>query len=142
MYAKQQEWKDAIKYFRKALDNKLYPTPHVPYMNIGQVYMAQKEYKKAVGAFREARRFVNQDYIIYQLGTALFEAGNIKEAVKQFQEGVGLAPQNPNMRYSLAVALLKSGKKRSALREFRKVTELAPKTEIARKASDYIKTLR
>jgi len=141
-YSKQQNWKEALKSFRKALENKLYPTPHVPYMNIGQVYMAQKNYAKAAEAFREAKRFVNQDYIIYQLGTALFEAGNIKEAISEFQEGVGLVPQNAAMRYSLALALLKDGNKKAAVREFKKAAELAPKTEIAQKANDYIKTLR
>jgi Tfp pilus assembly protein PilF len=142
VYSKQQNWKEALKSFLKALENKLYPTPHVPYMNIGQVYMAQKNYEKAAEAFREAKRFVNQDYIIYQLGTALFEAGNIKEAISEFEEGVVLVPQNATMRYSLALALLKGGNKKSALREFKKAAELAPKTEIAQKANDYIKTLR
>lgn len=142
VYSKQENWKEALKSFRKALENKLYTTPHVPYLNIGQVYMAQKKYDKAAEAFREAKRFLIQDYTIYQLGTALFEAGNVKEAINEFQEGVGLAPQNAAMRYSLAVAFLKSGNKKSALREFKKAAELAPKSEIAQKANDYIKTLR
>ena len=142
VYSRQQKWKEALKYFKKALENKLYPTPHVPYLNIGRLYMAQKDYDKAVDAYREAKRYANQDFIIYELGTALFEAGRIKEAVNEFQEGVGLAPQNANLRYSLALALLKDGNKKAALAEFKKTSELAPGSDIAQKAKDYIQTLR
>jgi pentatricopeptide repeat protein len=141
-YSKQQKWADALKYFKKALENKLYPTPHVPYLNIGRIYMAQKNYDKAVDAYREAKRYANQDFIIYELGTALFEAGRTKEAISEFREGVGIAPQNANLRYSLALALLKDGNKKAALADFKKASELAPGSEIAQKAKDYIKTLR
>jgi pentatricopeptide repeat protein len=142
VYSRQQKWKEALKYFKKALENKLYPTPHVPYLNIGRLYMAQKDYDKAVEAYREAKRYANQDFIIYELGTALFEGGKIKEAVNEFQEGVGLAPQNANLRYSLAIALLKDGNKKAALAEFKKTSELAPGSDVAQKAKDYIQTLR
>ncbi len=142
VYSRQQKWKEALKYFKKALENKLYPTPHVPYLNIGRLYMAQKDYDKAVDAYREAKRYANQDFIIYELGTALFEAGKIKEAVNEFQEGVGIAPQNANLRYSLALALLKEGNKKAALAEFKKTSELAPGSDLAQKAKDYIQTLR
>jgi len=73
---------------------------------------------------------------------SLFEGGKTKEALAEFREGVGLAPQNANLRYSLAVALLKDGDKKSALTEFKKAAEFAPKSELSQKANDYIKTLR
>jgi Tfp pilus assembly protein PilF len=142
VYSKQKKWKEAIKAFNRALLNKLYTTPHIPYLNLGDVYMEQKDYLKAAEAYRESKRFVNVDVTAYKLGTALFEAGSIKESIKVLQEGVGLAPQNAAMRYSLALALLKDGNKKSALAEFKKTAELAPKSELAQKANDYIKTLR
>ncbi len=142
VYSRQQKWKEALKNFNKALENKLYSTPHIPYLNIGRLYMAQKEYDKAVDAYREAKRYANQDFIIFELGTALFEAGKNKEALSEFREGVGMAPQNADLRYSLALALLKDGDKKAALAEFKKTTELAPGSDLAKKAKDYIKTLR
>ncbi len=142
IYSKQKKWKEAIKAFNKALDNKLYTTPHIPYLNLGDVYMEQKEYEKAAEAYRESKRFVNIEWTVLKLGTALLEAGKTKEAISELQEGVGLAPQNANMRYSLALAFLKDGNKKSALTAFRKAAELAPKSELAQKANDYIKTLR
>ena len=141
-YSRQQKWNEALKAYSKALENKLYTTPNLPWLNIGRVYMAQKNYNKAIEAYREAKSYVKQDFIIYELGSALFEAGKTKEAISEFQEGVGLAPQNAALRYSLALALLKGGNKKGAVREFKKAAELAPKTEIAQKANDYIKTLR
>ncbi len=142
VYFKQQKWSEAIKEFNKALANKLYTTPHIPLINLGDLYMAQKDYPRAIEAYRESKRYVNLDFTIQKLGTALFEAGRIKEAINEFQEGVAIAPQNASMRFSLAVAFLKDGNKKSALSEFKKVTDLDPKSDLAHKANDYIKTLR
>ncbi len=142
VYSKQKKWKEAVKAFNKALANKLYTTPHIPYLNLGDLYMEQKEYEKAAEAYRESKRFVNIEWTVIKLGTALLEAGKIKEAISEFQEGIGLAPQNANMRFSLGLAYLKDGNKKSALMEFKKSAELAPKSDLAQKASEYIKTLR
>jgi type IV pilus assembly protein PilF len=142
VYVKQEKWQEALKSFNKALENKLYTTPHLPYLNMGDMYMTQKKYEKAVEAYRESKRYANLELTNFKLGTALFEAGRVKDAIKAFQEGVGIAPQNAYLRYSLAVALLKDGNKKSALVEFKKTAELAPGSEVAQKANDYIKTLR
>jgi len=142
VYEKQQKWDDAIKNFQKALQNKLYTTPHVPYLNMGDVYMAQKDYPKAVEAYRSAKRYANQDFIVLELANALIDDGKTKEAIGEYQEGVDMAPQNADLRYGLALAYLKDGNKKSAVREFKKVMELAPKSDLALKANDYLKTLR
>jgi Tfp pilus assembly protein PilF len=142
VYSKQRKWKEAAKEFNKALDNKLYTTPHIPYLNLGDLYMEQKEYGKAAESYRESKRFVNTEWTILKLGTALFEDGKTKEAISEFQEGIGIAPQNANMRYSLGLAYLKEGNKQSALAEFKKAAELAPKSELAQKSNEYIKVLR
>ncbi len=142
VYSRQERWNDALKSFNKALENKLYTTPHIAYYNIAHVYMAQRNYGKAIEAYRESKRFANYDQTIYELGTALFDAGKVKEAISEFQEGVALSPSNASIRYGLALALLKDGSKKAALAEFKKTTELAPKSELAKKASDYITTLR
>jgi Tfp pilus assembly protein PilF len=141
VYYKQQRWKEAQRSFQKALNNKLYATPHVPYLNMGDMHMAQQEYAKAVEAYRESKRLVNQDITLYKLGTALLASGNARDAIGELQEGVTLAPRNIDMRLALAQAFLKDGNKRSALAEFRKVVELAPKSEAAKTAQDYITTL-
>jgi Tfp pilus assembly protein PilF len=142
VYSKQRKWKEAIKAFNKALANKLYTTPHIPYLNLGDVYMEQKQYEKAAEAYRESKRFVNVEWTVIKLGTALLDAGKTKEAIGEFQEGISLAPNNANMRYSLGLAYLKEGNKRSALTAFKKAAELAPKSDLARKANEYIRVLR
>ena len=142
VYSKQQKWDEAIKNYQKALQNKLYTTPHVPYLNMGRVYMAQKDYPKAVEAYRSAKQYANQDFIVLELAGALSEEGKNKEAISEYLEGVDMAPQNADMRYGLALAYLKDGNKKSAVQEFKKVVELAPKSDLAIKANDYLKTLR
>lgn len=141
IYYKQQKWKPALKSFQKALDNKLYATPHVPYLNMGDLFMAQREYAKAIEAYQESKRLVNQDITVSKLGKAMLEAGKAREAVGELQEGVALSPMNADIRFTLGEALLKTGNKQSALTEFKKVVELAPKSETARIAQDYIATI-
>ncbi len=141
VYMKQQKWKDAQKAFQKALDNKLYATPHVPYLNLGDLYMAQHEYGKAVESYRESKRLVNQDITVYKLGTALLAGGSVKEAITELREGTTMSPKNADMHQALGLAYLKDGNKRSALGEFKRVVEIAPRTDTARTAQDYITTL-
>lgn len=141
VYYKQQKWKDAEKAFRKALENKLYATPHVPYLNLGDMYMAQREYGKAVDAYRESKRLVTQDITIHKLGMALLAANRGKEAVTELQEGTALSPKNADMHLALGLAYLKEGSKGPALSEFRLVVDIAPKSDGARTAQDYITTL-
>ncbi len=142
VYSKQQKWKDAIKNFQKALENKLYSTRYIPYVNMGDVYMNQGDYPKAVAAYTESKRYEKIDFIIIKLGEALFENGKTKDAIKEFQEASAMSPANPLARYRLAVAYLKDGNKKAAVAEFKKAADLAPGTEIALKANDYLKTLR
>jgi len=142
VYSKQERWQDALDAFHKALENKLYTTPHLTYLNMARTYMAQKNYEKAIAAYRESKFFANYDLTMYELGTALFEDGRTMEAIREFQEGVSLAPNNVNIRYGLALALLKEGNKKAALAEFNKTIELAPQSDLARKARDFITTLR
>jgi Tfp pilus assembly protein PilF len=142
VYSKQKKWKEAIKNFQKALENKLYSTRYIPYLNMGDVYMSQPDYEKAVEAYREAKRYEKIDFIIIKLGEALFEGGKVKDAIREFQEATAMSPANPLARYKLAVALLKDGNKSAAIAEFKKAAELAPRSEIAQKANDYLKTLR
>lgn len=142
VYSKQQKWKDAIRNFQKALDNKLYSTRYIPYLNMGDVYMSQGNHQKAVEAYTESKRYEKIDFIIIKLGEALFESGKTKDAIREFQEVIAMSPTNPLARYRLAVAYLKDGNRNAALAEFKKTVELAPGTEIALKANDYLKTLR
>lgn len=142
-YSRLQKPKEAIKVYKRAVENKLYPTPHIPYLNMGRLYLGQKDYDKAVEAFREAKRYARQDFVIYELGNALLQAGRVKDSISEFREGIVLAPQNADFRFSLAVALLKSGSRKDALAEFKKAAQLAPPgSEIALQSNDYIKTLR
>ena len=141
VYMKQKKWKDALKSFQRALSNKLYTTPNITYVNMGDVYMSIEDYPRAIDAYREAKRYVSQDYIIHRLGMAQLKAGKVKDAIAELQEGVAMTPKNPDMRLALALALLKDGNKRSALAEFRKIVELAPQSDPARIAMDYINTL-
>ena len=67
VYFKQREWKKAIKSFERALKNKLYTTPHLPYLNMGDLYMAKKEYDNAINAYRESKLYANLEFTVFKL---------------------------------------------------------------------------
>ncbi len=142
VYFKQHKWDDAIAAFKKAVANKLYTTPHIPYLNLGDLYMARKDYAKAVEAYRKSKQYADIEFTVYKLGIALIDAGRIQEAVNEFQEGVNLSPGNAAMRFQLAVAHLKDGNKQQAMDEFQRVVDIDPKSDYARQARDYLSTLR
>lgn len=142
IYSKQKMWKNAIRDFEKTLENKLYSTRYIPYLNMGDLYMNKGDYPKAVEAYRESKRYEKIDFIIIKLGEALFESGRTKDAIGEFQEVLVMSPANPLARYRLAIAYLKDGNKTAAATEFKKAADLAPGSEIALKANDYLKTLR
>jgi len=141
IYMKQKKWKEALKTFQKALQNKMYATPNIAHVNIGDVYLNLEDYPKAIESYREAKRYANQDYIIYRLGMALMRSGKTKEAIAEFQEGIALTPKNTDMRLALGLAFLKDGQKNAALIELKRVVELAPQSDAAKTARDYIATL-
>jgi type IV pilus assembly protein PilF len=141
VYSRQQKWKEALKYFKKALENRLYTTPHIPYINIGDMYMVQRDYPKAIEAYQESKRFVIQDFTVYRLGMALLEAGRTKDAIAELNEGTRMSPNNAEMRLALGLAHLKDGNRRNALAELHKVVDLSPGSTAAQTARDYIKNL-
>jgi len=142
IYLQLHRDKEALKEFQRALTNKTYSTPHVAYLNMGDLYFSQKDYIKAAEAYKDSKRLVTQDFTIHKLGMALLDAGNVKEAIKELQEGVALSPKNSDMRLALGMAFLKDGNKGAAVAEFKTVIKLAPKSDAARVAQDYVTTLR
>jgi type IV pilus assembly protein PilF len=141
VYSTQKKWKEALRAYDRALENKLYATPQITYLNIGDMYMAQLDYAKAAGAYRESKNIANTDVTTLRLGDALVKAGRLREAIAEFQEGVKLAPQSPEMHLALGQAYLKDGDKRSARSEFQKVVDVAPKSDAARAAKDHLATI-
>jgi protein O-mannosyl-transferase len=68
----------------------------------------------------------NNDLAHKNLGAALYRNGQIDEAIRQFQEGVRLKPDDAEAHYNLGVALDKKGQVDEAIRQFQEALRLEP----------------
>jgi hypothetical protein len=68
----------------------------------------------------------NNDLAHKNLGAALYQQGQIDEAIRQFQEGVRLKPDDADTHYNLGVALDKQGQIDEAIRQFQEAIRLKP----------------
>ena len=53
-YLKQKKWNLAIQCFKTVSENLLYPTPEIPFSNLGWAYFHQKMYGKAKAYFEKS----------------------------------------------------------------------------------------
>jgi Flp pilus assembly protein TadD len=68
----------------------------------------------------------NNDLAHKNLGVALYQKGQIDEAIHQFQEGVRLKPHDADTHYNLGVALDKTGQIDEATRQLQEAIRLDP----------------
>jgi Flp pilus assembly protein TadD len=71
---------------------------------------------------------VTQDNVLAHknLGAALYQKGQIEEAIHQFQEGVRLKPDDAEAHYNLGVAVDKKDQMDEAIRQFQEALRLEP----------------
>jgi tetratricopeptide (TPR) repeat protein len=77
--------------------------------------------------FRHALTVTQDNYLAYKaLGDALFNKGQIDEAIDQYNEAIQLKPYFVNAYYTLGIALLKEGRTDAAIRQFQEAIRFKP----------------
>jgi tetratricopeptide (TPR) repeat protein len=77
--------------------------------------------------WRQAVRLQPHDHIAHaNLGTQLFNAGHLQEAMKHYHEAIRLKPDSSQAHYNLALGLLKLKQPREAAAEFREAVRYMP----------------
>jgi tetratricopeptide (TPR) repeat protein len=85
---------------------------HLPvlHVQIGNVYLAQRQWRDAERAFQTALQIDGDSAMAhYGLGTAALRLGRTEEAVEQTLRAVGLMHFFPRAHYQLALALIRLG---------------------------------
>jgi Tfp pilus assembly protein PilF len=77
-----------------------------------------------------------------RLAEAYEAFGKSDLALKEYQEVVKMAPENPVVQFQYGLTLAKLGKKSQSVQAFREVIRIAPDSEEARLALDHIKLLQ
>jgi tetratricopeptide (TPR) repeat protein len=103
------------------------------YLKMGRLFLAQRDYPKAVAAFNRAREHDSRNAsAIFGIGQVAYNQGKYAEAAIHFQAATRLAPKHANYRVWLGHALLGSGRTREAAVEYRIALRYDPTSETAR----------
>jgi choline-sulfatase len=127
----QMRYQDAIPLLEQIVAQE--PKLAVSYRQLGQCYMALRDFKNAVVALRKTIELdPGATLSRSQLGVALFAIGDYEAAIPQFQvvvqerEQENRLPEAAGARFSLATANERAGHTPEAIKEYKKVIELVP----------------
>ena len=143
LYLDMKRWDDAIFYFTLASKNLLFQNPDVANAGIGYAYFNKGDILTAISFYKKSLES-NRNYATAHMRLAeAYEAfGKTDLALKEYQEVVKMAPDNPVVQFQYGLSSAKIGKKNQAVQAFREVIRIAPGSEEARLALDHIKLLQ
>ena len=143
LYLDMKRWHDAIFYFTLASKNLLFQNADVANAGIGYAHFNKGDILTAITFYKKSLES-NSNYATAHMRLAeAYEAfGKTDLALKEYQEVVKMAPNNPVVQFQYGLTLAKLGKKSQAVQAFREVIRIAPNSEEARLAFDHIKLLQ
>jgi tetratricopeptide (TPR) repeat protein len=143
LYLDMKRWDDAIFFFTLATKNLLFQNPDVANAGIGYAHFNKGDILTAITFYKKSLES-NRNYATAHMRLAeAYEAfGKSDLALKEYQEVVKMAPENPVVQFQYGLTLAKLGKKSQSVQAFREVIRIAPDSEEARLALDHIKLLQ
>ena len=122
------ELDEAIKAYRKALDDPKYDTPGVAWNNIGITLATKGEQDEAVKAYRKALddpKFDTPGIAWYNIGGALAAKGEQDEAIKAYRKALDdlKCDTSGNAWNNMGVALAAKGEQDEAIKAYRRALE-------------------
>jgi tetratricopeptide (TPR) repeat protein len=135
VYLAKEDWDSAIATFNKLTGDLLYATPHFPLYNLGWAYFNKRDYPRAEKYYLEALKVEPRFAIAFRgLGNTYAATGRTGQAIEQFEKGVKLAPNFPELHMDLAKAYTRARDYKKATASYQKVIELTPDSPLAREA--------
>jgi Flp pilus assembly protein TadD len=121
-YFKLERMNEARKYLTKAA--KLAPENHICKYGLGQVYLKQKQYKKAELILSQALQIKESHTARIGLALSYLAQGRVEEAEKMHLDGIRLKPRTSERYESYAAFLSDVGREAEAEKMNRKAKEL------------------
>lgn len=143
-YIKLEEWDKAIQIFKDVAQNILYPTPEIPYSNLGWVYYNQNLYKTAKSYFKKALE-INPNYLIpiHGLASVYIVTGYQYQAIDFLQHHIEKRPEAAILHADLAKSYESLRKTALAKRSWEVVLKLEPENStLAKEAQKKLFELR
>lgn len=97
------------------------------YENLAQVYLAKKEYSKAINSYEKAVKLNPQSpELLFGLALTYKKIRNFEEAIKIYNKVLEINPNFPQVYYNLAVIYTETGDLNKTISCYQKVIELSP----------------
>jgi len=142
-YLLLSKWDLAITYFKKALENTLYPTPHFAQNNMGYAYYKKGEYNKAVESYREAIKYQPSfSRAFHNLGIAYEAMSEWDKAIGAYKESIRHAPKDPRSHFFLGKLYLKRNKPSLAIEKFEESIRLDKNNIYTTEAKHLLQTIK
>jgi len=141
---------EAIREFEKVLSDVLYKTPQQAYLNLGLVYFAKGDMRRAVFYFKKAIS-IDPGFALAHanLGFTYFELKSYDEAKESLERASELLKKMPGSEINLAEVALYLGRiylikknYKKAVEFFEEVIKLAPGTNMEKEAKEKIKEIK
>jgi tetratricopeptide (TPR) repeat protein len=122
---RHQELGGALTQFKKALElNPNMPEAHI---NLGNIYLAQKDYTNAAGEYQKALELKPDNVLAhYNYGLVLTGQDNVEGAVNQYRETVRLNPNYANAYYALGLIYQSQNNLTDAVANFERYLAIEP----------------
>jgi predicted CXXCH cytochrome family protein len=109
-----------------SLAAKLYPQDAGAHFNLGVALGAMQD-NREIGEYQMALEIDPDLTTAYlNMGAALYQKGDIEQAIAAYRKGIHANPLIASLHYSLGVALQQSGKNEEAQREFALASKIDP----------------
>lgn len=121
-----KNYQQALTYYQKALDIRKGNYPEVA-INIGLIYSAKNEYKKAITIYTEAlKKETNSAKLHYNLGLAYIKSGQEKNAMNSYLLAIKYKPDYAQAWYNIAKIYSRNEKFKDAEAAYKKALAIKP----------------
>jgi type IV pilus assembly protein PilF len=128
VYLILEQWDLATQYFKNALDNNLYKTPHFAYNNLGYAYYKKGEFRVAI----ELQPSFSRAY--HNLGVVYEAINEWDKAIESYNSSIQYAPENPASHFNLGKLYAEMDNIPLAIKELQETIKLDEKNTFAPEA--------
>ena len=144
---RMEDYAAAEAAFKNVLDMR--PDFAAGYYALADLYYRQERFDEATTVRSEANRIAlealavgrERTQNILNQGLIFWNAGNIADAKRRFEEAAKLGPTHAEVHYWLGMANQTEGNQAEAARSFRRYLDLAPDGQYADSAADALKQI-
>ena len=139
----QGRYDEAAVYFKKALGVVTYPTPYLPYGNLGWAEYKRGDLRAAVKSLKTAL-FHNPKFCLghNNLGVVYAQLGDHTRAQHHLERALAMCPKYVEAHYRLGLSHLIMQRRDLAATQFESCLALAPDSRWGQECSRYSKLLR